>query len=158
MEIEDIKVAIFHRKGATKIKTEIHGENSYGLGEKEVDDNFRIEFSSTSEQNFLVFHNHRDEHYEYIEGKDGIVSTEISLHKKLILVTIKNGSIVNQYNLEIKHENHKSLFYFLNKKEIKFFLHSNGMPDSYEIDRKKHQVFLNIIFSRMDESELKKIS
>lgn len=154
MKIENVNVAIFHRKDATEIQAEVHSENSYNLGKKEIDDNFRIEFKSETDQNFLIFHN-KDEHYEYIDEKNYVVSAEISLHKKLILVIIKDGGIATQYNLEIKHENHQSLFYFSKKKDIKIFLHSNGLPDSHEIDRHRNHFFLNKIFSKMDESQVK---
>lgn len=155
MKIEDIDVAIFHRKDPTKIEALTHNEHSFNLGKKELDDHFKIEFQSTSDQKFLVFYENKDGHHEHIEEKaEEKVRTGISMHRKLILVTIRPGGIAMQYTLEIKHENHHSLFCFLETKLIKIFLHSNGIPDSREIDRKKHQVFLNAIFSKMDESQL----
>lgn len=152
MKIDNIKVAIFHRKDTTEIQADIHSENSYNLGKKEIDDNFRIEFDSDRNQNFLIFHN-KDGHYEHIEA----VSTEISIHRKINLVIIKDSGIALEYKLGIRHENHHSFLFFEIIREMKFFMHSNGLPDSHQIDRKKHQVFLNIIFSRMDDSQLIKI-
>ncbi|MEY2671799.1 MAG: hypothetical protein RL687_216 [Candidatus Parcubacteria bacterium] len=158
MEIENIEVAIFHRRDSTKIEAAIHSENSYNLGKKEIDDNFRIEFNSLSGQKFLIFHENKHGHYENLEEEtDGKILTKISFHRKLILVTIKSGGIANQYDLEIKHENHESLFCFSHIKQIKIFLHSNGIPDSKEIDRNRNHFFLQAIFFLMDEAELTKI-
>ncbi|MFA7192050.1 MAG: hypothetical protein WC089_02005 [Candidatus Paceibacterota bacterium] len=159
MKIDNIKVAIFHRKDTTEIQAEMHSENSYNLGKKEIDDNFRIEFESMSNQKFLIFHENKNGHYENLEEEiDSKILTKISIHRKLILVIIKSGGMANQYELEIKHENHESLFWFSHPKPIKIFMHSNGIPDSKEIDRNRNHFFLQAIFSMMDETELTKIS
>ena len=124
MKIDNIDVAIFHRKDTTEIQAEMRSENSYNLGKKEIDDNFRIEFNSDSNQNFLVFHN-KDGHYEHIET----VSTEISIHRKINLVIIKDRGIAIEYKLGIRHEDHQSFLFFEIIREMKLFIHSNGLPD-----------------------------
>lgn len=159
MNIEYVAIDIFHRKDTIKIETGTHCENYYNLGTKEADDNFKIEFKSISDQKFLVLHEDKDGHYEHIEeNSEGKVLTKISMHRKLILVIKMHEDIAIKYQLEIKHENHQSLFCFSIIKQMKFFLHSNGLPDSKEIDRHKNHFLISMIFSIMDESKLTKIA
>lgn len=155
MRIEYVSMAIFHKEDPIKIKESNKKNSSCLLGNKRKDDNFEIEF--TSNKNFLVFHE-KDEHYERVEcDMNGKASTEISIHRKLTLITIQEKGNATQYHLEIKHNNHKSMLCFSKTKKIKIFLHSNGHPDSFDIDTHKNHYFMHSIFQLMNEAELPKI-
>lgn len=158
MRIDYVNISIFHRRDNIKIEEIENSGISYDLGKKEKDDNFRIEFKSINNEKFLILHESKNDHHEQIEEKEEKVSTKISLHRKLVLVTIRSGGIADKYQLEIKHEDHRSLLFVSKVKEIKIFLHTNGLPDSNEIDTHKNHFFMRLIFQIMDENEIPKIT
>lgn len=157
MKIDYVSMAIFHKEDPIKKKGTAPKNSSYSLGNKRKDDNFKIEFKSQTEKKFLIFHE-KDEHYEIVESDmNGKVSTEISIHRKLTLITIQEKGNATQYHLEIKHNNHQSIICFQKTNSIKIFLHSNGFPDSFDIDKHKNHFFMHSIFEIMDENEIPKI-
>lgn len=146
MKIENINIAIFHKGEA--IHGSFEGEHIYNLGKK-TDDNFDIEFES--DKPFLVFQKDKENRYTRLFEKEEFkIKTKLSAHQKLALFTIKEN-IVSEYSVHIIHDHHQSLLYIEFIKEIKIYTHSNGLPDSHELERKTDQVLINALFSKIEE-------